>query len=50
MCSIKNQPENLDQELYGHLCPELEWLTDEEKEQLLSGEMEKGMTEDGLAK
>ena len=45
-----NKPEELDIELYGQRCPELAWLTAEEKEQLMNGEMEKEMTEDGLAK
>ena len=44
------KPEGLDIELYGHRCPELDWLTAEEKERLMNGEMEKEMTEDGLAK
>ena len=47
---MRNKPEGLDRELYGHLCPELEWLSDEEKEQLLNGEMGREMTEDGMAK
>jgi hypothetical protein len=42
-------PEGLDEDLYGHLCPELDWFTKEEMERLLDGEMEKEMTEYGLA-
>jgi hypothetical protein len=45
-----NKPEGLDIELYGHRCPEVDWLTEEEREQLMNGEMEMEMTEDGLAK
>ena len=48
--NMHDKPEGLDRELYGHLCPELEWMSDEEKEELLSGEMEREMTEDGMAK
>ena len=47
---MRNKLEGLDRELYGHLCPELEWLSDEEKEQLLNGEMGREMIEDGMAK
>ena len=50
MRKTTNQSEDLDTELYGHLCPEVEWLSDAEKEQLLNGDMEKEMTEDGMAK
>ena len=40
-------PEGLDEDLYGHLCPEIDWLTNEELERLLDGEKE--LREYGLA-
>ncbi len=35
MCE-NNQPEGLDKELYGHKCPELEWMTAEEIEDIFA--------------
>jgi len=43
-------PEGLDEALYGHFCPELGWLTEEETESIMNGEAEKGVSADGLAK
>ena len=43
-------PEGLDEDLYGHLCPELDWLTEEEMEKIMSGNAEKEVSADGLAK
>ncbi len=40
-------PEGLDEDLYGHFCPELDWLTNEELERLMEGEKE--LREYGLA-
>ena len=42
-------PEGLDEDLYGHYCPELDWLTKDELDSLLDGDMEKEMTAYDLA-
>jgi hypothetical protein len=42
-------PEGLDEDLYGHYCSELDWLTNDELDNLLYGEVEKEVTEYGLA-
>ncbi|WP_185753708.1 hypothetical protein [Selenomonas sp. AB3002] len=42
-------PEGLDEDLYGSYCPELDWLTSDELDSLLDGDMEKEMMTYGLA-
>ena len=45
-----NKPEGLDIELYGHRCPEVDWLTEEEREQLMNGEFSRPLNQGSASK